>query len=240
MRKNEKGHNPSETVVVVPAAGAGTRMEEGKAKQFLYLGDRPLLAATLEPFQNCRAVDAIILVVPPGDEEYCLNEIVKEFKIDKVKKVVPGGKRRQDSVMAGIEATKGKYELVMIHDGVRTFIDVNLIESVIKGAITHRAVITALPAKETVKEATGQGEVIQTYDRRRVWLVQTPQIFRYEDIRAAHQKALNGGWEEATEDSLLVERLGIPVKIIKGSEKNIKVTTPFDMEMARFFLGRVD
>ena len=237
MVKSENDYDPAGTVAVITAAGSGTRMETGQAKQFLYLDGRPLLATTLEPFQKCRTVDAIILVVPSKDVDFCQKEIVAAFKFDKVKKVVPGGERRQDSVRSGIEATKGEYGLVLIHDGVRPLIDEALIERVIEKAKTHRAVITALPAMETVKEVTGQGEVVKTYDRNRVWLVQTPQIFHYEDIVAAHQKALVEGWEEATDDSLLVERLGIPVNVIEGSDKNIKVTTPNDLELARFLIN---
>jgi len=238
MIKVENGHNPIGIVAIITAAGSGTRMATEQAKQFLDLDGRPLLAATLEPFQKCRQVDAIILVVPSKDVDFCRKEIVSAFEFDKVKKVVPGGERRQDSVRSGIEATNGEYDLVLIHDGVRPLIDEALIERVIKGSKNHRAVITALPAKETVKEVTGLGEVIKTYDRKRVWLVQTPQVFRYKDIAAAHQKALVEEWEEATDDSLLVERLGIPVNIVEGSEKNIKVTTPNDLELARFFWGR--
>jgi len=238
MVKDGNGHNPTGTVAVITAAGLGTRMATEQAKQFLDLDGRPLLTATLEPFQNCGAVDAIILVVPSKDVDYCRKEIVAAFEFDKVKKVVPGGERRQDSVRSGIEATNGEYGLVLIHDGVRPVIDEALIGRVIEKAKTHRAVITALPAKETVKEVTGQGEVGKTYDRKSLWLVQTPQVFRYEDISAAHKKALVEGWEEATDDSLLVERLGIPVSVIEGSEKNIKVTTPNDLELARFFLSR--
>jgi len=237
MVKSENDYDPAGTVAVIPAAGLGIRMGSEQAKQFLDLDGRLLLAVTLEPFQNCRAVDAIILVVPSDDVDYCRKEIVAAFEFDKVKKVVPGGERRQDSVRSGIEATNGKYALVLIHDGVRPVIDKDLIERVIEKAKTHRAVITALPAKETVKEVTDQGEVVKTYDRKSVWLVQTPQVFRYEDISAAHKKALVEGWEGATDDSLLVERLGIPVNVIEGSEKNIKVTTPFDLELARFLLG---
>ncbi len=237
MIKAEKVYSHSETVAIITAAGSGTRMGTGQAKQFLDLHGRPLLAATLEPFQKCRAVDAIILVAPSKDMDFCRTEIVEAFEFYKVKKVVPGGERRQDSVRSGIEATNGEYDLVLIHDGVRPLIDETLIESVIEKAETHRAVITALPVKETVKEVTGLGEVVKTYDRNRVWLVQTPQVFRYKDIAAAHQKALIEGWEEATDDSLLVERIGIPVNVIEGSERNIKVTTPNDLELARFFLG---
>jgi 2-C-methyl-D-erythritol 4-phosphate cytidylyltransferase len=175
-------------------------------------------------------------VVPQDDVEYCKKEIVERFGLTKVEKIVPGGKRRQDSVRLGLEATEGKYDLVLIHDGVRPLIEKALIEKVIKEAMVNRAVITALPAKETVKEVNDLRNVVKTYDRERVWMVQTPQAFRYQDILKAHQKALEEGWEEATDDALLVEKSGITVKVVEGSEKNIKVTTPHDLELARFWL----
>ena len=230
--------NPSlvKTVAIIPAAGSGIRMESKRAKQFLSLDGKPILALTLEPFQECSDVAAVILVVPPDDVEYCKKEIVERFGFTKVKKIVPGGKRRQDSVRLGLEAAEGKYDLVLIHDGVRPLIEKGLIERVIEEAITNRAVITALPAKETVKEVNDLRDVVKTYDRERVWMVQTPQAFRYQDILKAHQNALKEGWEEVTDDALLVERSGITVKVVEGSEKNIKVTTPHDLKLARFLL----
>jgi len=210
-------------------------MESKRVKQFLRLDGKPILALTLEPFQES-TVAAVVLVVPQNDVEYCKKEIVERFGLTKVKKIVPGGKRRQDSVRLGLEATEGKYDLVLIHDGVRPLIEKALIEKVIKEAIVNRAVITALPARETVKEVNDLGHVVKTYHRERVWMVQTPQAFRYQDILYAHHKALEEGWEEATDDALLVEKSGVTVKVVEGSEKNIKVTTPHDLELARFWL----
>lgn len=224
------------TVAIIPAAGSGIRMETKRAKQFLSLEGKPILALALEPFQECTGVAAVILVVPQDDVEYCQKEIVERFGLTKVKKIVPGGKRRQDSVRLGLEATEGKYDLVLIHDGVRPLIEKEVIERVIEEAMTHRAVITALPAKETVKKVNDLRHVVKTYDRERVWMVQTPQAFRYKDILKAHHKALEEGWEEATDDALLVEKSGVTVKVVEGSEKNIKVTTPHDLELAQFLL----
>lgn len=238
MARNESIASLIKTVAVIPAAGSGVRMGSDKAKQFLELDGRPLLAATLEPFQLCKKVDAIILVVPSRETDYCRERIVDRFGLDKILKVVPGGERRQDSVRLGVEATKGDYGLVLIHDAVRPIIDEELIEKVIGAAIIHRAVITGLPARETVKEIDRTSRVVKTYDRNTVWLVQTPQVFRYEDILLAHETAVNEGWEEATDDAFLVERLGIPVNVIEGSEKNIKITTPHDLEMARFLMKK--
>jgi len=149
-----------------------------------------------------------------------------------------GGERRQDSVRSGIEATEGKYGLIVIHDGARPLIEPHLIEKAVAAARKERAVITAMPAQETVKEIDREGYVIKTYDRKQVWLIQTPQVFRYEDILSAHRQALSEGWEDMTDDALLVEKMGIPVKVISGSEDNIKVTTPHDMELVCFLLNR--
>jgi 2-C-methyl-D-erythritol 4-phosphate cytidylyltransferase len=224
------------TVTIIPAAGAGVRMGTAQAKQFLDMCGKPLLAVTLEKFQVCSSVDSVILVVPSHDVDYCQKEIVDRYQLNKVQTVVAGGERRQDSVRLGLEATEGQYEWVLIHDGVRPFIESSLIEAIIKAVQKERAVITAMPAKETVKKVGADGLIIKTYDRRQVYLVQTPQAFRYDDIMTAHQKAFRGNWDEMTDDALLIEKMGIPVKIIPGSENNIKVTTPHDLELARFLM----
>ncbi|MBW1783041.1 MAG: 2-C-methyl-D-erythritol 4-phosphate cytidylyltransferase [Deltaproteobacteria bacterium] len=227
------------TVAVIPAAGSGIRMKSERAKQFLSLDGRPVLAVTLRFFQDCSEVDGVVLVVPPGDVAFCREHIVEKFGLTKIEKIVPGGKRRQDSVRLGIEATEGKYDLVLIHDGVRPVIEKGLLKRVIEAAMTHRAVIAALPAKETVKEVDDRREVVRTYERDRVWMVQTPQAFRYQDVAKAHEMAVAQGWDEATDDALLVERLGIPITVVEGSERNIKVTTPYDLELARFLLRSI-
>jgi 2-C-methyl-D-erythritol 4-phosphate cytidylyltransferase len=209
-------------------------MAAERAKQFLDFGGKPLLAVTLEILQGCPAIDCIIPVVPPDDVDFCRREVVEAFGLTKVRGVVAGGERRQDSVRLGIEASGGRYGLVLIHDGVRPCIRASLIERAVAAARRHRAVITGMPAKETVKEVGDDGRVKGTYDRRRVWLVQTPQVFRYEDIMAAHRRAVTEGWEEMTDDALLMERTGIPVTAIEGSQDNIKVTTPHDLDLALF------
>ncbi len=236
MSEKERSSNAVKTVAIIPAAGSGVRMGSGRAKQFLDIEGKPLLVATLRPFELSRSIDAVIVVVPSSDLDYCRKEIVEAFKFDKVQKIVAGGKRRQDSVRLGLEAAEQNYDLALIHDGVRPVLSENFIERIIEAANSHGAAISALPAKDTVKEVDNNEKVVMTYDRSLVWLVQTPQVFRYKDILAAHQKAFQEGWEEATDDSALMEKLGIPVKVVEGSEQNIKVTTPNDLELAKFFL----
>jgi len=226
------------TVAIIPAAGSGIRMQDERPKQFLDVDGRPLVAVTLEKFQVCPAIHTVILVVPQRDVAYSQNEIVERYGLRKVEKVVVGGERRQDSVRLGIEASGGDCGLVLIHDGVRPLVTPDLIVRVVEAAQENRAVITGLVAKETVKEIDEDALVMKTYDRQKVWLVQTPQVFRYEDILMAHRRAVEEGWEEVTDDALLVERLGISVKMVEGSEDNIKVTTPQDLELVRFLLKR--
>lgn len=224
------------TVAIVPAAGTGVRMGGDCAKQYLQLMDRPILVITLEALQNCGMLDAIVLVVPPEDVSFCEREIVEKYAIHKVEKVVPGGKLRQDSVRKGLEATNGRYDLVLIHDGVRPMVTVDLMEAVILSASRARAAIAALPAKETVKTVDSRRQVTGTYDRQKVWMIQTPQVFHYEDILKAHREAVESGMREATDDAFLVEKMGIPVSVVPGSERNIKVTTPHDLALAKSLL----
>jgi 2-C-methyl-D-erythritol 4-phosphate cytidylyltransferase len=227
-----------QVVAIITAAGIGARMGFEKAKQFIDLCGKPMLAVTLSHFQKCNLIDRIVLVVSQDDVDYCKREIVDRYKLSKVFKVIVGGKRRQDSVRNGVEAVADSCRWVLIHDGVRPLVTNGLIERVIKAAKDFRAVITGLPVKETVKEIDGRGRVLRSVDRSRLWLIQTPQIFRWEDINLAHQEAVKHGWEEATDDAFLIEKMGIPVKIIEGEGNNIKVTTPQDLDIARFLISK--
>jgi len=229
---------PNQVTAIIPAAGSGTRMGLAKAKQFVDLCGKPMLAVTLSHFQECSLVDSIVVVVSQDDVDYCVRDIVDRYKLSKVLKVVAGGMRRQDSVRKGIEAIENPCRLVLIHDGARPLVSNVLIESVIKASKDHRAVITGLPVTETVKETDSKDRVLRSIDRRDLWLIQTPQIFRWEDIHLAHQEALKHGWEEATDDAFLIEKMGIPVKIIKGEDDNVKITTPQDLDMARFLISK--
>ena len=230
-----QGAASERTVAVIPAAGMGTRMGAARAKQFIELDGMPLLALTLAPFERSGAVDAIIVVSPADEVEYCEREIVNRFGLTKVRRVVAGGPRRQDSVRQGIFASRGDYGLVLIHDGVRPVIDEILIERMVAQARQWGSVVSGLPARETVKEVDEARLVVKTCDRNQVWLIQTPQVFPYPVIWEAHERAFQEGWE-ATDDGALVERMGLPVRVVEGSERNIKITTPNDLVLARLFL----
>jgi len=226
------------TVGIVPAAGIGVHMGANRPKQFLEVNGMPILALTLRTFQDCGAVDRVIVVAPEEDVEYCRGDIVGHFGLDKVMEVVAGGERRQDSVRLGLEVAGEDFDLVVIHDGVRPLVKGELLEKVVLAAGKYGAAVAGLPARETVKEVDEGGLVVRTLDRSGIWLIQTPQAFSTEILRKAHERAQREGWSEATDDAALVERLGVPVKIVRGSERNIKVTTPLDLEMVRFLLER--
>ena len=230
---------PNQIIAVIPAAGSGTRMGLKKAKQFVELYGKPLLAITLNCFQECELVDGIVVVVPEDDMEYCINEIVNKYKLTKVLKVIAGGKRRQDSVRKGVEAIANSCKWVLIHDGARPLVSSMLISRVIKATKDSRAVITGLPIKESVKEVNGQGRVLRSVNRSNLWLIQTPQIFMYEDIHQAHQNAIKYGWQGATDDAFLIEKMEIPITIIEGQEDNIKVTTPEDLKLAQSLISKL-
>ena len=227
----------NQVIAVIPAAGSGTRMESARSKQFMDLCGKPMLAVTLERFQKCDLVDGIVVVVSEHNVGYCTREIVERFELTKVAKVIAGGERRQDSVRKGIEAVLNSSTWILVHDGVRPLVTDELIERVIRAAQRYRAVIPGIPVKDTLKKIDSQGRVVKTVERRALWAIQTPQIFRREDIQMAHKKAMEEGWEGVTDDAFLVEKIGIPVELIEGEETNIKITTVKDLELARFFLS---
>lgn len=218
---------------VIPAAGAGLRMGCKVPKQFLEIDGRPLLALTLEAFENCASVDAVVLVVPPAEVDYCRRAVVQRYSFKKVAAVVAGGQTRHDSVRLGMAAAGNEFEMLVVHDGVRPLVKSLLIERVIEAARISGAAIAAIPARDTVKEVV-EGVVAKTYKRENVWLAQTPQAFRYPVLVDAHARS---GFENSggpTDDASLVERAGGTVVVVPGDEENIKVTTPRDIGLVKF------
>jgi len=224
------------TVAIVPAAGSGNRMGRELSKQYLALGGMPLLVHTLNVFERCPLVDALLVVVPPSDVEAVRTEMLPRWSLKKLAGVIPGGKERQDSVRAGIEALDRETELVVIHDAVRPFITVELIENCIRAAAEEGAATVGVPVKDTVKEVGADGRVMRTCDRNLLWLTQTPQAFRRDIIENAHRAAVRDGYR-GTDDTSLVERLGIAVRMIRGDYGNIKITTPEDLVIAEALLA---
>jgi len=220
---------------IIVSAGKGQRFMEGKKKQFHLLGDKLILAHTLDQFETCPLVQSTLLVVSEEDLDYTLHEIVEKYKYRKIVRIVPGGKRRQDSVKNGLDALSGAANIVMIHDGVRPFVTRAMIEDSIHSAERFGAVVVAVPVKDTIKMSNPDGTVLKTLDRESLWQVQTPQTFQAGVIREAYAKATEGGFM-GTDDASLVERLGVKVHILPGSYTNIKITTPEDLILAHLFL----
>jgi 2-C-methyl-D-erythritol 4-phosphate cytidylyltransferase len=220
---------------IIVSAGKGQRFMEGRKKQFFLLADKPILTHTLDKFENCPLIDSILLVVGQEDMDYCLKEIIEKNRYRKISQIVPGGKRRQDSVKNGMDALSRDANIVVIHDGVRPFVTRGMIEDSIHSAQRFGAVVLAMPVKETIKIANADGTVLKTLDRESLWQVQTPQTFQAHVIKEAYQKATENGFV-GTDDASLVERLGMKVHILPGSYTNIKITTPEDLILANLFL----
>jgi len=220
---------------VIVSAGKGLRFMEGKKKQFHFLEGKPILAHTLDQFEACPLIRSIRLVVGQEDMDYCLKEIIEKYRFQKVSQIVPGGKRRQESVKNGIDALPKDADIVVIHDGVRPFVTKAMIEDSIHSAVRYGAVILAMPVKDTIKMSNPDGTVLKTLDRESLWQVQTPQTFQVQVIKEAYFKAAGDAFI-GTDDASLVERLGVKVHILPGSYTNIKITTPEDLWLANLFL----
>ena len=220
---------------IVLAGGSGTRMGGDCKKQYLSLDGKPILFYSLHAFQQSR-VDEIILVT--NEREYCRNEIIRKYSLNKVKKIVPGGKERFHSVYAGLLAAKD-CGYIFIHDGARPFLTEDMIEESIDAVKIHFACAVGMPVKDTIKLADDEDFAAQTPKRERVWQVQTPQTFSYPLILKAYQKILKEQPKGITDDAMVVEYgRYAKVKLIPGSYENIKITTPEDMAVAEAFLKR--
>lgn len=222
---------------VVPAAGSGSRMGMEIKKQYLLLAGVPVLGHVLRVLEDSPVIGDIVVVTGPGEEDYCRFNVVDKLGIRKVTAIVPGGKERQDSVYRGILALSPVTGLVLIHDGARPLLSSGSLGEVAGAARVHGAATLAVPVKDTVKLAGEDGFVSETLPRKRLWLTQTPQAFRYEVILAAHQRAVRENYA-GTDDASLVEKMGLPVKIVPGSYENIKITTPEDLVVAEAILGK--
>ncbi len=222
-------------IAVVPAAGMGKRF--GSNKPFILLNGKPLFIYSLEVFEALESIKEIIPVMKPEDMEIG-RRLIEEEGIKKVKKIAPGGKERQDSVYNGLKFIENKNSIVVIHDAVRPIISVEMVENAIRELSGYDGVILAVPPKDTIKESKKM-IVNRTLKRENLWAVQTPQVFPYETIMDAYIKAMKEKYY-STDDSSLVEFNGGKVKIVMGSYKNIKITTPEDISIAEIFLRKME
>ena len=222
--------------VIVVAGGAGRRFGGHVPKQFLPLGDKPVMMHSVMQFDEIDCIDGITLVVPPDYLDHC-KEMVQDHAVKKVTAIVCGGENRQQSVYNGLGALGGGDGIVLVHDGARPFVPKDIITALIAHAAAHGAATLALPVTDTVKMADDARFVTQTLRRDGLYLVQTPQAFRAQTLMAAHEAALKSGYT-AGDDCELVEKIGIFPKIIMGNRNNIKITDSADLDFARFLLER--
>ncbi len=220
-------------IAIIVAGGKGKRL--GGPKQFLKIAGQPMLAWTVEAFQKTKAIDGIILVV--AKEQL---KLARALRYSKIIEVVAGGKERTDSVRNGLKELPLSAEIVAIHDGARPMVTPDIIAKSIKLAKRVRAVVVGVPVKDTIKEVWTLDPVqrrggLRTLDRTKLWAAQTPQVFAAQLIGRAYRGSVG---REATDDSMLVEKMGKPVSLMKGSYENFKVTTPEDLRLAEIILRR--
>lgn len=221
---------------IVLSGGSGKRMGLSVKKQYLEISGKPLIYYSLEAFEKSR-VDEIVLVVSPGDEEFVKGEIVEKYGLSKVKKIVPGGAERYNSVYEGLKACSGDY--VLIHDGARAFLTNDVIQRAMDGARQYKACVVGMPVKDTIKISDAGGFVAETPNRNRLWMIQTPQAFETALVKKAYEDIFKEDTSGVTDDAMVVEKMtDVKVKLIEGSYDNIKVTTIEDLDVAENILKK--
>ena len=213
-------------MALIAAAGNSTRMN-GRDKLFLPLGDKPVLAHTLLAYQNCRAIRAIVISAR-ADRVPDVQMLCDRYEITKLRAIVVGGSTRADSVRAAVAELEEGDRYLAVADGDRPLTTVREIEDTLEEAMHFGGAICAVPVRDTIKETDGQGRILATPDRATLWAAQTPQIFAADLYRNALAES-DGAF---TDDSGMVETAGIPVRVVRGSDENIKITTPTDLLLA--------
>lgn len=231
------------TTAIVLAAGQGKRMNSAVQKQYLLIANKPVLYYSLKVFEES-IIDDIVLVTGKAEIDFCKKEIVEKYGFSKVRCVTAGGKERYHSVARGLAAINWECDYVFIHDGARPFVDHNMIERAFRTVQESSACVVGMPVKDTIKLADKNGYVESTPDRSLVWQIQTPQVFEKNLIAEAYEKLvseeeiLNDANILITDDAMVVEYfMNTPIKLVEGSYKNIKITTPEDLKIAEIFMN---
>lgn len=214
--------------VIIPAAGSGSRLKTSIPKQFMKIQGKPILAMTIEAFENNRYIDEIMIVCSEGFLPYCKEEIINKYEFKKVSQLVAGGKERQDSIWNALKLVGTEMDYVLVHDGARPYVTEAVIQSVLEETLAHGAAIAAVPSKDTVK-VLEEGCFRQTLDRSKLYNVQTPQGFKTSLLKESYKQAYDENFY-GTDDAMLVERLGEKVYLAQGDYRNFKITTPDDLE----------
>jgi len=221
---------------IVAAAGSGTRLRGSRTeeKAFISLGGKPMVAHSLAAFAKASHVEGVVLVVPAGHEgsaRSVADETVPSLRVE----IVPGGSTRQESVNAGLSLIPVEVDQVVVHDAARPLVTPSQIEMTLSALAQTPGVVMAIPESDTLKRER-DGRVVDTIEREGIWRAQTPQAFRTAVLRAAHARAASEG-HEATDDAALLEWIGEPVAIVKGSHRNMKVTTSEDLALVEAILS---
>ncbi len=220
-------------VAIIVAGGVGKRFNSELPKQFIELHCIPIIIRTISIFEQNENINSIIIAMNEDWISY-FQEILKKYNFKKIKSIVKGGEQRHNSVLNALNTEIARNsDYILIHDAVRCFASQNLINNLIKNAVEFWAVIPGIKPKDTVKKITQNNVIETTVDRNSLVLVQTPQVFKKEIIFDSYQKMSNNVL--ATDDSYIVELAGYKVKVIEGEERNIKITTPLDLEIGEFF-----
>lgn len=223
-----------QVAAIVVAAGRGERFGASVAKPFLPLGGQPVLVRAVRAVEDSPLVSHIVVVVSAAQVSQT-QALLSAHGCRKVTAVVPGGPERQDSVQAGL-AQIGEVDAIVVHDGVRPLATPETVTAVVTAALASGAATAGVPVRETVKQVEGT-DVTATLDRTRIWIAHTPQAFRANLLRAAHERALEDG-TRARDDAALVERLGHRVRMVEDSPLNLKITVPEDLAFAEAHLQR--
>lgn len=227
--------NSERVAAIVLAAGSGKRMNTKVHKQYLLIEEKPVLYYSLKAFEESE-VQEIVLVVGAGETEYCKREIVQRYGFTKIRAIVAGGKERYHSVYEGLKAAESP-EYVLIHDGARPFLTQDIIKRTLCAVRKHGACAAGMPVKDTIKIADEGQFAKETPRRSDVWMIQTPQAFSFPLIFDAYTKLLKEETPEVTDDAMAVEKMtDYRVKLVEGSYRNIKITTPEDLLVADVYL----
>ncbi len=225
---------PRVTAIVL-AAGKGSRMGHMTPKQYLPLMGKPMLFYSLNAFAESEA-DAIVVVTGKGEEEFCRTQIIERYGIRKIECIIAGGTERYDSVYQGLLAAKGA-DYVLIHDGARPLVSVEIINKAIKKVQELNACIVGMPVKDTIQLAAEDASIAETPPRSMLWVAQTPQCFSYSLVKSSYKKAQEANDTSLTDDAMVVRKYSnASVYLIEGSYHNIKVTTPEDTTIAEALL----
>ncbi len=229
---------------IITAAGKGTRLKSNISKQFMNIYGKPILAHSINVFQNSLKIQEIYVAVPKEYMDFCRKSIIEKYSFTKVKQLVCGGNTRQESVFNTLQRIPSNCRIVSIHDGVRPLVTTSEINMLINSLVRFnkkdsqlKGIIMAAPAYETVKKINENNLIDTTISRNMVCFAQTPQTFFFDSIFEAHKRAIEDHFT-GTDDAVLIERLGWKVKVVLGRHENIKITTPLDLFLAELIISR--